>query len=76
MVARDAGELRVVLVTLKPGTTMKIGPGEFTGGRAVRDVAQVSVEALDAMDPPHLKGSRGGLHFSQSEDLTVQRRGA
>lgn len=72
VVVRDAAQLRAALGALKPGTTLRIGPGEYPGGQSVRGVARLTVEALDAKNPPHFKGGSGGWHFSQCDGLTVR----
>lgn len=72
VVVRDAGQLRSALGALKPGTTLKIGPGEYPGGQSMRGVARLTVEALDPKNPPHFKGGSGGWHFSQCDGLTVR----
>lgn len=35
-------------------------------------MARLTVEALDAKNPPQFKGGSGGCHFSQCDDLTVR----
>ena len=72
VIVRDPAQLRTALGSLKPDTTLRIGPGEYPGGQSVRAVARLTVEALDAKNPPHFKGGSGGWHFSQCDGLTVR----
>ncbi len=70
--AANPAELRAALASLKPGTALKIAPGEYPGGHSVSGVAQLTVEALDPKNPPLFKGGNGGWHFSRCENLTVR----
>lgn len=72
VVVRDAAQLRAALGALKPGTTLRIGPGEYPGGQSVSGVERLTVEALDAKNPPHFKGGAGAWHFSRCDGLTVR----
>lgn len=72
VIVRDPAQLRAALGSLKPGTTLKIGPGEYPGGHTVRGVERLTVEALDPKNPPHFKGGSGGWHFSRCDGLTVR----
>lgn len=68
----NAGELRAALRDLKPGTTLKIGPGEYPGGHHVSGVEKLTIEALDARQPPLFKGGTNGWQFSRCKDLTLR----
>ena len=70
---RDTSELKEALGSLKPGTTLKIAPGEYPGGHVVQGVERVTVEALDPQNPPHFKGGSVAWHFSRCAGLTLRR---
>lgn len=69
---RDARELKSALLSLKPGTTLKIAPGEYPGGNLVQGVERLTIEALDPKNPPHFKGGSVAWHFSRCEGLTFR----
>jgi len=69
---RDAAELQAALRDLKPGTTLKLAPGEYPGGQQVTGIAQLTIEALDAKNPPVFKGGKTGWQFSRCTDLTLR----
>jgi len=69
---RDAGQLQAALRGLKAGTTLKIAPGEYPGGHFIAGVDHVTVEALDAKNPPLIKGGGNGFHFSRCANLTLR----
>lgn len=72
IVIRDVGGLRAALQDLKPGTTLKIAPGDYPGGHHVSDVADLTIQALDAKQPPHFKGGANGWQFSRCQNLTLR----
>jgi hypothetical protein len=69
---RNPNELQSALRELKPGTTLKIAPGEYPGGLEVRGIANLTVEALDPKQPPHFKGGGNAWHFAGCAGLTVR----
>jgi hypothetical protein len=69
---RTDDELKAALAALKPGTTIKIAPGDYAGGREVRGVEQLTIAGLDPKNPPHFKGGRNAWHFSRCGGLTVR----
>ncbi|MGV3661260.1 MAG: right-handed parallel beta-helix repeat-containing protein [Prosthecobacter sp.] len=71
-IVHNAEELRAALRELKPGTTLKIAPGEYPGGHHVSGVEKLTVEALDSKQPPLFKGGVNGWHFSRCVDLTLR----
>ncbi len=73
IIVRDAESLRNALRALRPGTTLKIGPGEYPGGHAVAGVERLTIEALDPQQPPVFKGGKTGFQFSRCTDLTLRR---
>ncbi len=72
VIVRDADSLRRSLRELKPGTTLKIAPGDYPGGQHVVGVDRLTVEALDSKEPPHFKGGANAWHFSRCQNLTVR----
>ncbi len=72
VVVHDAAELKAGLKQFKPGTVLKIAPGEYPGGHHVTGIGQLTVEALDEKDPPHFKGGTGGWHFSRCPGLMLR----
>jgi hypothetical protein len=72
IVVRDVASLRTALRDLKPGTTLKIAPGDYPGGHSVSGVEKLTIEALDAKNPPHFKGGGNAWHFSRCNDLTLR----
>jgi len=72
IIVRDAGALHSALRNLKPGTTLKIGPGEYPGGHTVAGVEKLTLEALDPKQPPVFKGGKTGFQFSRCTDLTLR----
>lgn len=72
IIVRDANALRDSLRDLKSGTTLKIGPGDYSGGQHVVGVDSLTVEALDSKNPPLFKGGANAWHFSRCPNLTVR----
>ncbi len=72
IIVRDVSSLRTALRDLKPGTTLKIAPGDYPGGHSVIGIERLTIEALDAKNPPHFKGGGNAWHFSRSNDLTLR----
>ncbi len=72
IIIRDAESLRSALRDLKPGTTLKISPGEYPGGHTVSGIERLTIEALDPTQPPVFKGGKTGFHFSRCVDLTLR----
>lgn len=72
IIVRDVASLRAALRDLKPGTTLKIAPGDYPGGHSVSGIEKLTVEALDPKSPPHFKGGGNAWHFSRCNDLTLR----
>lgn len=68
----DTSELKTALLTLARGTTLKIAPGDYSGGNQVQSVEQLTIEALDPENPPHFKGGNTAWQFSRCEGLTLR----
>lgn len=72
IIVHDVAALRTALRDLKPGTTLKIAPGDYPGDHSVSGVEKLTVEALDAQNPPHFNGGGNAWHFSRCNDLTLR----
>ncbi len=69
---RHAAELKSALSALKPGTVLKIAPGDYPPGNMVQGIERVTVEALDPARPPHFKGGSVAWQFSRCAGLTLR----
>lgn len=65
-------ELRTALANLTPGSTLKIAPGQYSGGLSVRGIDGLTVEAADPQQPPTFNGGGNAWHFSACSHLTVR----
>jgi polygalacturonase len=72
IVVLDAESFRLAIRNLKPGLTLKIGPGEYPGGHSISGIEKLTIEALDSQQPPVFKGGKFGLHFSRCKGLTLR----
>jgi polygalacturonase len=72
VVVKDAEALRSAFRELKPGTTIKLGPGTYPGGYSASGIAKLTIEALDPKDPPVIQGGSTGFHFSRCDELTLR----
>lgn len=69
---RDAAGLRQALSQLAAGTTLRLAPGDYPGGQAVKDVENLTVEAADPERPPHFIGGSYAWHFSGCNGLKLR----
>jgi hypothetical protein len=72
IVVHGPEELHAALRSLKSGTTLRIAPGDYPGGHQVTGVEHLTIEALDAKQPPHFKGGANAWHFSRCSGLTLR----
>ena len=72
IIVRDADSLRAALRDLKKGSTIKIAPGDYPGGHSISGIERLTIESLDAKNPPHFKGGAYAWHFSHCNDLTLR----
>ncbi len=72
IVVRDAESLRSALPSLKSGDTLKVAPGDYPGGHQIMNLTDLTIEALDAENPPHFKGGANGWQFSRCSGLTLR----
>ena len=62
--------LRVAISRAKPGTTILIAPGNYSGGMHFRDVsgsaeARITIKGADPDDPPVFKGGSQAMHLGR-----------
>lgn len=69
---RTPDELRTALRGAAPGATIRIAPGEYSGGWSASGIPRLTVEAMDAKDRPVFRGGATGWHFSRCENLTLR----
>ncbi len=72
VLVRDAAGLKAALPTLTAGTILRIASGEYPGGHAVKDVANLTIEAADLDKTPHFKGGSYAWHFSNCSGLKLR----
>ncbi len=70
-------ELQAAVAKLKPGTTVLIAPGTYTGGVAIRGAAgtrnaPIVIRGADPKQPPLLKGGNEALHLSDCVHVTLK----
>lgn len=68
----DSNTLRDVLKSLKANSTLRIGPGDYTGGLDVKGISHLTIEALEPQKPPRFVGGTYGWHFSNCSNLTLR----
>lgn len=72
VIIRHNEELKAALRDLKPYTHLLIGPGEYAGGHHVRNIGNLTIEALDPAHPPVFKGGKNAWQFSRCPSLTLR----
>jgi len=72
VIVRDADALRSAIRDLKPGTTLKIAPGQYPGGHYVSGIADLTIEGLDPDQPPLFRRGGNAWHFSRCPNLTLR----
>lgn len=72
VIVRNTSDLRTALSSLKHGTTLKIAPGEYASNNSVKGIERLTIEALDAKDPPHFKGGSLAWQFSKCTGLNLR----
>lgn len=63
---------REKLRLLTDGDVLKLAPGDYPGGQHVQALKDLTVEALDPQNPPHIRGGSTGLQFSRCHGLTLR----
>jgi hypothetical protein len=69
---RTANELRDALKSIKPGTVLRLAPGEYGSGYHVRDVSDLTIEGTSSNDPPTFTGGNVSIQFSNCSGLSVR----
>lgn len=72
VIVRDTTGLKRAIRVLKAGQVLKLGPGEYAGGHFIRNLNQVTIEALDPSNRPVIKGGATGIQFVRCNELTVR----
>ncbi len=72
IMVRDATALQSAVRDLKPGAVLRVASGDYPGGHYVSGIERITIEALDAKNPPHFKGGANGWHFSRCTGLTLR----
>jgi hypothetical protein len=68
-IVRDAPALQRAVETAKPGTLIRVAPGEYPGGFSFRGIQgqagqPIVIEAADPKAPPVFRGRSNGMQFS------------
>ncbi len=76
VIVRDSDELRSALDKAKPGTTIKLMPGEYRGGIFLsgangREDAPITICGSDREEPPVFTGGNQALHLSDSNHIVI-----
>ncbi len=72
VMVRDAVSLKAALSKLTDGTILRLAAGEYPGGHAIKDVANLTIEAADPDKPPQFKGGNYAWHFSGCSGLKLR----
>nr|MCU0750907.1 right-handed parallel beta-helix repeat-containing protein [Akkermansiaceae bacterium] len=72
MVVHGPRELSAAIRQVKAGDTIRLAPGDYPGGNSLREIANVTLEALDPAKPPHFKGGAQAWHFVRCAGLTLR----
>lgn len=72
IVVRDARGLQSALRQLRPGTVLKIAPGDYPGDHFVSGIQDLTIEALDDQRPPLFQGGSTAWQFSRCGGLTLR----
>lgn len=72
LVVTGRDELKAALPNLKENAVIRIAPGDYGSGYQVRNIPNLTVEALDPSSPPVFKGGKQAWHFTRCDGLTVR----
>ena len=73
---KDSSEFRKALGKLKPGTTLLLEPGIYSGGVDLRDVSgtrelRIVIRGTDPDNPPVFEGGRQAIHLANCSYVTL-----
>ncbi|MEI6175427.1 MAG: family 16 glycoside hydrolase [Verrucomicrobiota bacterium] len=76
-VVRDDSQLRGALASLRPGSVVRIAPGNYRPGVSLKNVNGTSgqpilIEGLDPRLPPHFEGGNEAWHLSDVSHLELR----
>lgn len=74
---KDRAGLESALAAARPGTRIRLAPGDYAGGLSFRDVAgseakPIVVVAADPAHPPRIVGGTNGIQLSDVAHLTLE----
>ncbi len=74
---KNSSELSTAIRTLKPGTTLLLEPGIYSGGIYLRDIKgkdeqSVVIEAADPDNPPVFTGGRQAIHLANCSNIILR----
>ncbi len=72
VIVRNDSQVRTALASVVAGMTIKIAPGEYSGGNSVVGIADLTIEALLPEQPPLFVGGSMAWHFSKCDRLTLR----
>jgi len=72
----SSNALRTAILRAKPGTTILIEPGSYSGGMYFRGIsgsaeARITIKGTDPEDPPVFKGGRQAMHLADCNYVTL-----
>lgn len=73
---KDSSEFRKALGKLRPGTTLLLEPGVYSGGVDLRDVSgtrdlRIVIRGTDPDNPPVFEGGRQAIHLANCSYVTL-----
>ena len=74
---KDSSELSRAIRALRPGTTLLLEPGIYSGGIYLRDIKgkdeqRVVMEGTDPDNPPVFTGGRQAIHLADCSNMTLR----
>jgi len=74
---KDSSELSRAIRTLRPGTTLLLEPGIYSGGIYLRDIEgkyeqPVVIEGTDPDNPPVFAGGSQAIHLANCSNMTLR----
>lgn len=74
---KDSSELSRAIRALRPGTTLLLDPGIYSGGIYLREIEgkdeeSVVIEGTDPNNPPVFTGGRQAIHLANCSNMTLR----